>query len=143
MSNRLALRDPVDGSTFMALEVAHPLLRTQSLEYLITVREVYAMVRVALFGLNGADEDWDPFLEIEQKIEEARQDRVRLRQRPPIEEVVEIMERNREGLLRLMKLDPARAEEIRAFLEGSQERIRKIVMEHRREVRQQRQGKVN
>ena len=129
--NRLALRDPVDGSTFMALEVAHPLLRTLSLEYLLTVREVYAMIRVALFGLNGADEDWDPFLEIEQKIEEARQDRVRLRklreQGGSLDEVCEIMQRNRAGLLALMEIvDPARRDEIRSFLEGSEQRVREM-----------------
>jgi len=76
-------------------------------------------------------------------IYQAKRDAKRLHQRPPIEEVVEIMERSREGLLQLMKLDPACVEEIRAFLDASQERIRKMVMEHRREVRQQRQGRVN
>ena len=128
--NRLALRDPVDGTTFRAIECAAPLLCALSLQHQTTIKEIYIMVRVALFGLNGADEDWDPFLEIEQKIEEARQDRVRLRkmreQGGSLDEVVEIMQRNRSRLEELMEIDPSRAEEIRSFLEGSEQRVREM-----------------
>ena len=132
---RTALHDPVDGSTFMALEVAHPLLRSLSQQYWITIREVYAMVRVAIFGARGADEDWDPFLEIEQKIADGERDATRLRQLREEggspDEVTEIIERTRAGLEWLMRFDPSRAGEIKAFLAGSALRIRKRIVEKR------------
>jgi hypothetical protein len=76
--------------------------------------------------------------EIEDCIYQARRDAERLRQRPSFEEVCAIMQRNREGLLQLMALDPARAEEIKAALDASAARIRKMVRDHNRAVRQQR-----
>jgi hypothetical protein len=57
---RLALRDPVDGSTFHALECTAPHLRRLSEQRRITIRDIYLMARLALFGPRGLDEDWDP-----------------------------------------------------------------------------------
>jgi hypothetical protein len=51
---------------------------------------------------------------------------------------LKIMERNREGLLQLMEIDPARAEEIKSALDASAKRIRKMVSDHNRAVRHRR-----
>jgi hypothetical protein len=94
------------------------------------------MAVLAIHGADALDDDFDCMREIEQGIARAKQDAKQLRQMRQrggsIEEVVEIMQRNREGLLRLMEIDPTRAEQIRTFLAGSDARIRRMVMEHRR-----------
>jgi hypothetical protein len=92
---------------------------------------------MAVIAIHGAD-DFDFMEEMAQRIAEAKRDAARLRQRPSLEEVIEIMERSRAGLEELMERDPTRAEKIRAFLEASAQRIRKIVLDHRRKVRQHR-----
>ena len=48
------------------------------------------------------------------------------------DEVTEIIERTRAGLEWLMRFDPSRAREIKAFLAGSALRIRKRMLEKRR-----------
>jgi len=149
-------RDPVGGAavsigsdwgTQAQVERVAELFYQTALTHWLTVAEIHNMAVIAIHGAEALEDDFDCMREIEDCIYQAKRDAQRLRkmrqQGGSIEQIVEIMERNREGLLRLMKLDPARAEEIRAFLEGSQERVRKMVMEHRREVRQQRQGRVN
>jgi hypothetical protein len=74
--------------------------------------------------------------EIEQGIARAKRDAKQLRKMRqqgggPLDELEEILQRNREGLEWLMRIDPARAEEIKAFLAGSEQRMRKAVMRKR------------
>jgi hypothetical protein len=88
---------------------------------------------------------YSPAKEWKSLIEDAKWDRDRLRQlreqpktRDTLEEIVEIMQRNRARLEALMERDPAHAEEIATFLDASAQRIRAMVREHNRAVRQQR-----
>ena len=98
------------------------------------------MAQLAAFGV--VDEFDDELAEIEQRIKQAQSDRERLSELRAkggsIDEVVEIIERAREGLLRLMEIDPAHRAEIKAALDTSAARIRKMVREHNRAVRKQR-----
>jgi len=75
--------------------------------------------------------------EIEDCIYQARSDAQRLRKLRQqgggsLDELEEILARNRAGLEQLMRVDPARAEEIGTFLAGSASRIRNRMLEKRR-----------
>ena len=139
-------RDPVAGGTVSLgsewgtqaqLERLAHLFYQTAVTHWLTVAEIHRMAVIAIHGADALDDDFDCMREIEQCIAEAKRDAQRLRQRPSFEEVCEIMQRNREGLLQLMALDPAHAG-IAAFLDASAQRIRKMVREHNRAVRQQR-----
>jgi hypothetical protein len=96
------------------------------------------MALIAIHGADALDDDFDCMEEIEECIAEVKRDAQRLRKKPSLEELISIIERSREGLLQLMKVDPAHAEEIKAALNASAERIRKMVREHNAKVRKQR-----
>jgi hypothetical protein len=85
---------------------------------------------------------YDPKKEWKSLIEDAKWDQQRLRELRAkggsLDEVLEIMQRSRSRLEELMQRDPAHAEEIASFLDASAERIRKMVRDHNRAVRQQR-----
>jgi hypothetical protein len=104
----------------------------------LTVSEIDRMAVIAIHGAQALDDDFDCMEEIEECIAQAKRDAQRLRKRPSLQELVSIMRRNREGLLQLMKVDPAHRDEIRTALDASAERIRRMVREHNRAVRQQR-----
>ena len=138
----VALRDPVDGSTFRSIACAAPLLRTLSEEHRITIREIYLMIRLELFGLPGLNEDWDPDCELENRTIDARRDARRLRELREegggtLEELVAILERSRDGLKWLARFDPSRAKEVAAALEASEQRIRKTICDHISSVRKE------
>ena len=131
----IALRDPIDGSTFHSIACAAPLLRALSEEHRITIREIYLMVRLELFGLRGLNEDWVPDCELENRTIDARRDARRLRELREegggsLEELVAILERSREGLKWPARFDPSRAKEVAAALEAYDQRMRKMICEH-------------
>jgi hypothetical protein len=139
--------DPVGGGTVSIysdwgtqaqVERVAELFYQTAVTHWLTVAEIHRMAVIAIHGADALDDDFDAFKEIEECIYQARRDAERLRRRPSLEEVVSIMQRNREGLLQLMEIDPAHRDEIRTALDASAERIRKMVWQHRRAVRQQR-----
>ena len=144
--------DPVAGGTvslFSDMGTQAQLDRLADLFYQtavthwLTVAEIHQMAMTAIHGADALDDDFDFMEEMAQRIDEAKRDAKRLRQLREeggsLEEIVEIMQRSREGLLWLMmRVDPARAEKIRAALDASAARIRKMVREHNRAVRKQR-----
>jgi hypothetical protein len=141
-------RDPVGGGTVSIytepgdtqeqVERLAELYYQTAVTHWLTVAEIHNMAVVAIHGAQALDDDFNYMEEIEQRIYQAERDAERLRKRPSFPELLKIMERNREGLLQLMEIDPARADEIRTALDASAQRIRKIITEHNRAVRQQR-----
>ena len=144
-------RDPVEGATvsFLPSLWGHDAARVArlyyqlALTYWLTASEISRMAQIAAFGVDPlVDEFDDPLTELEQRIEQAREDQERLRQLRQqggsLEEIVGVMERTHEGLRWQMRIDPAHADEIAAALQASQERIRRMVRDHNRAVRQQR-----
>ena len=139
--------DPVGGGTVSIysdwgtqaqVERLAELFYQLALTHWLTVSEIARMAAIAIHGVDALDDDFDCMEEIEECIYQARRDAERLRRRPSLEEVVSIMQRNREGLLQLMEIDPAHRDEIKAALDASAQRIRRMVREHNRAVRQQR-----
>ena len=139
--------DPVDGAAVSIysdwgnqaqVERVAELFYQTAVTHWLTVAEIHNMAVVAIHGAQALDDDFNYMEEIEQRIYQAERDAERLRKRPSFPELLKIMERNREGLLQLMEIDPARAEEIKAALDASAKRIRKMVSDHNRAVRQQR-----
>ena len=152
-------RDPVgpgtvsvfadDGETQEDVERHAALLWYLALTHQIEVGKVVRMAIAAVYHLldpidaaNYEGHTYDAEVEWGKLIEDARWDQKCLRelreQGGSLDEVVEIMERNRDRLEQMMERDPAHAEEIAVFLDASAERVRKMVMEHNRAVRQQR-----
>jgi hypothetical protein len=144
-------RDPVAGGTvsFLPPIWGHHASRVArlyyqlALTYWLSASEISRMAQIAAFGVDPLVDEYDDELtQINQRIEQAREDQERLRQLRQqggsLEEIVEIVERTHEGLRWQMRVDPAHADEIAAALRASQERIRQMVAEHRRAVRQQR-----
>jgi hypothetical protein len=151
--------DPVAGGTvslFSDMGTQAQLDRLADLFYQtavthwLTVAEIHQMAMTAIHGADALDDDFDFMEEMAQRIAEARRDAQRLRQLREegggsLEEIVQIMQRSRDGLLwQMMRVDPARAEKIGAALDASARRIRKMVREHNRAVRRERaRGKRN
>jgi hypothetical protein len=144
-------REPVDGGTVTFVPSlwgehaarAARLYYQLALTYWLTASEIDRMSQLAAYGIDVLDEDDDDFKEFDERIEQARRDDERLRKfrakgGGTLEEVVAILERSHEGLRWLMQIDPAHREEIASKLAASAQRIRKMVMEHNRAVRQQR-----
>jgi hypothetical protein len=141
--------DPVAGGTVSLtdgtqaqLDRLADLFYQTAVTHWLSVGEIHRMAVIAIHGADALDDDFDFMEEMALRIEEAKQDAARLRQLREeggsLEEIVEIMQRSREGLLWLMmRVDPARAEKIRAALDASAARIRKMVREHNRAVRKQ------
>jgi hypothetical protein len=99
--------------------------------------------------LHGIDPDDDETETIEEELDrriwqgEADDRRLRwLRERGggSLDELFSIIERAHEGLRWQMEIDPARAEEIAAKIEASQRRIRRMIVEHNREVMRRRRA---
>jgi hypothetical protein len=139
--------DPVGGGTVSIysdwgtqaqVERVAELFYSLAVTHWLTVTEISRMAVIALHGAQALDDEFDAFKEIEECIYQAKHDAQRLRKRPSLEELISIIERNREGLLQLMEVDPAHRDEIKAALDASAQRIRKMVREHNRAVRQQR-----
>jgi hypothetical protein len=136
------------GDTYADIERHAALLWHLALTHHIEVGKVVRMALAIVYHLDPlaaadhSEHTYDPEKEMAGLIEDAKWDQKCLRelreQGGSLDEVIEIMERNRERLEEMMARDPAHAEEIAAFLEGSAARIRKIVMEHNRAVRKQR-----
>jgi hypothetical protein len=158
MTEAVYFDDPVStgsvrvfGDTYEEAEYHAALLWWLALTHQLEVGKVTRMALAIVCHLDPIDaahneeHTYDPKKEWRSLIEDAKWDRERLRelrQQPKthdtLEEVVEIMQRNRARLEELMQRDPAHAEEIAAFLDVSAARIRKMVREHNRTVRQQR-----
>jgi hypothetical protein len=140
--------DPVAGGTVSLtdgtqaqLERLANLFYQTAVTHWLSVGEIHRMAVIAIHGADALDDDFDFMEEMAQRIAEAKRDAARLRQLREeggsLEEIVQIMQRSRDGLLWQMRVDPARAEKIRAALDASAARIRKMVTEHNRAVRKQ------
>jgi hypothetical protein len=142
--------DPVDGATVSLFDMGTQaqldrladLFYQTAVTHWLSVGEIHRMAVIAIHGADALDDDFDFMEEMAQRIDEAKRDAKRLRQLREeggsLEEVIAIMQRARDGLLWQMRIDPARAEKIRAALDASAARIRKMVREHNRAVRKQR-----
>jgi hypothetical protein len=158
MTHYIGFRDPVSpgtvsvigepDETYEELERFAALLWYLALTHRLDVGKVNRMALAIVYHLDPIDaanhegHTYDAEEEWRKLIEDARWDQKCLRelrqQGGSLDEVIEIMERNRERLEQMMERDPAHVEEIAAFLDASAERIRKMVMEHNRAVRQRR-----
>jgi hypothetical protein len=158
MTEAVYFDDPVSpgsvsvlGDTYEEAEYHAALLWWLALTHQLEVGKVTRMALAIVCHLDPLDaahneeHTYGPAKEWRSLIEDAKWDRDRLRElraqpktRDTLEEVIEIMQRQRERLEELMQRDPAHAEEIAAFLDASAQRIRRMVAEHRRAVRQQR-----
>jgi hypothetical protein len=136
------------GDTHEEAEWHAALLWFLSLTHRLDVGKVSRMALAIVCHLDPIDaalneeHTYDPKKEWRALIAEAKWDRDRLRelrqQGGSIQEVIEIMQRNRSRLEALMERDPAHAEEIATFLDASAQRIRKMVADHNRAVLKQR-----
>jgi hypothetical protein len=139
------------GDTYEEAEYHAALLWWLALTHQIDVGRISRMALAIVCHLDPLTAEindgnmYSPAKEWKSLIEDATWDRDRLRElrqqpktRDTLEEVIEIMQRNRARLEELMQRDPAHAEEIAAFLDASAERIRAMVRGHNHAVRQQR-----
>ena len=119
MGKRVTIQDPIDGTYFEGGEYDTSLLLRLSKQYQLTVREVYLMARVLLFGPRAIDLDWDPFGEWDELDLELRRDRARLLNRPSIDELVEIWQRNRDSVAKIAarQTDPGKRAKLERLLE--------------------------
>ena len=131
-------RDPVEGATvsFLPSLWGHDAARVArlyyqlALTYWLTASEISRMAQIAAFGVDPlVDEFDDPLTELEQRIEQAREDQERLRQLRQqggsLEEIVGVMERTHEGLRCRCGLTPPtlmrlqqRSKQVRSALGG-------------------------
>lgn len=122
MTLSTGMRDPVDGSGVTFTGPDHEKIARLHWEvaarYLITIAEVYRMARVAVFGPEALDDEFNPFAEIEELQREGEQDSNLLKLALPIDEALAIWERNWEGLrfIAARTTDPEKRARIDYFL---------------------------
>jgi len=116
MNDAVHLRDPVDGSavTFVGDIAEVACLHCElAARYWITIKEVYRMVRVAVFGPMAVDDEFNPDKELEKLGRQAEQDHELLKLPLPLDEAMAIWERSRDLLRLLAPFNP----KVEAFLE--------------------------
>jgi hypothetical protein len=144
--NSVSVRDPVSGEsvTFIGLgDDTKKIVRLHlelSDRHWLTIKEVYHMTRVALFGPAALDDDFDAdaeIKEIKKRQCEAERDAAVLACPLPIEEAMAIWERARDGLRWLVGHcpNPEKRARLAAFLaqrEAAMERLSGKMLAHRR-----------
>ena len=131
MSNHFTVRDPIEGHpvTFIgadAKKLASLHLRVAA-AYLVTIKEVYRMARLAVLGpVLDDDDEFDPVDELQGEIE---QDRDLLKFELPLDEMFQIWQRSHDCVEVLIAhcTDPAKRSEMERRLaerEAAMEKLR-------------------
>jgi hypothetical protein len=128
-----SVRDPINGDavTFIGEDAEEIALAYLALaeRHQLMIKEVYRMVRVALFGADAFDDDFDPLTEVEDLKREAAHDDALLAFPLPIEEALAIWERARDGLRWVAQHHPdlAKRATIERFLEQREAKMRSVM----------------
>src|SRR5215469_5193396 len=107
-----------DWGTQAQLERLADLYWEIAVTHWLAVAEIHQMAQLAIHDAQALEDDFNWMREIEDCIYQAKRDAQRLRKLRQqgggsLDELEAILQRNREGLEQLMRIDPARAEEIR------------------------------
>ena len=133
----VSVRDPVDGIavTFIGddADVVADGFQDVSRHHGLTIAEVYRMVRVALFGVDALDDDFDPLHEFEKRQDDSERDGALLSLPLPIDEALAIWRRAHDGLRWLLENErnPTRRARLTAVLEEREATMRRLLMRRR------------